>query len=363
MKIYLSYRERMAGMLMVFTLLGVLAFIVGTAVQNQWFESRVRFHTIVERGDALRSGSPVFLSGIEIGEIGDLTIMKDNRVSIELLVRQRYADRVRRGMVAEIRRLVGLGEKRILLNIGDEELRGPLPPGSLIPSNEPMDIIDAIAKVDLGKYMETMDRAVAAMEVTLSKLEEKNRLERMMEAFDQMGPTMIKLNNLLTDLHAPLVEVMSNPSVPEAFDGAAKVFNDKNTRMTMAHMAATFEPERMDVLLKRMDAAFKEVDALSRKGGELRVAMGNANRIMNDQRIDRMIDSIEKLTDAEKLGRLVDNMDIIARETAKMGPEIPRLTKELIETLHEAVIVLDALKRSWLLRKKVEEGDKERQKQ
>ncbi len=361
MKIYLSYKERMAGMLMVFTLLGVLAFIIGTAIQNRWFESRFRYHTIVERGDALRSGSPVFLSGIEIGEIGDVTIMKDNRVSIELLVRQRYADRVRRGMVAEIRRLVGLGEKRILLNPGDEELRGPLPPGSVIPSNEPMDIIDAIANVDLGKYVETMDRAVAAVEVTLNKLEEKKRLERMMEAFDQMGPTLAKVNNLITDLHEPLVEVMSNPSVPEAFDGAAKVFNDKNTRKTMAAMASSFEPERMDSLIKRMDAAFKKFDTLSSKGGELRNALENANRIMTDDRIDRMINSMEKLTDMEKLVRLVTNMDIIARETAKMGPEIPKLTKELVDTLHEAVIVLDALKRTWLLRKEVEEGNKVRQ--
>ena len=34
---------------------------------------------------------------------------------------------------------------------------------------------------------------------------------------------------------------------------------------------------------------------------------------------------------------------------ARIGPEIPTLTRELLATLREAVIVLKALQRTWIL--------------
>jgi hypothetical protein len=347
-KIYLSYRERVAGFFVLFALAGVIAFVVGAALQNRWLEPRIRFRTHVLRGDALRSGSPVLLSGLEIGEIGDLTILPDNRIEVELLIRERYAGRLRRGTTAEIRRVVGLGEKQILLVSGTES-SASLPAGALIPANEPLDIIDAIATVDLGRYLNTMDRMVDAMEVTLKKLEEKDRLERIMETFDQMGPTLEQLNQLLKDLHEPLVNLVEDPNFKETFEGAAKVFNDRNTRRAMKAVADTFEKERMDGLLLRMEAAVEHIDEISKPDGDLRGALSGANRVFNDKRFDRLIASMEKLADAEKLGKLVDNMGVVAKGMAKMGPAIPTLTKEMIATMREAVVVLKALQKTWLL--------------
>ena len=359
MKIYLSYRERAAGLFMLFALAGIMAFIIGAAVQNRWLEQRVPYHTYVVRGDAVRSGSPVLLSGIEIGEIGDLEILPDNRIDVELLVREQYAPRVRRGTIAEIRRVVGLGEKRVILVSGTES-KTQLPPNAVLPANEPMDIIDAVANVDLGRYITTMDRAVNAVEITLKKLEEKDRLERMMEAFDQMGPTLAQMNSLLSDLHDPLVGLLSDTNFKDAFDGAAKVFGDRNTRKAMKAMAESFEPERINNLTAKMEDAMTAIDALAAENGDLNGALKGANRLLNDKRVDRLLTSMEKLTDAEKLAKLVDNMAVVAREMAKMGPEIPTLSKEMISTLREAVVVLKALQKTWLLKDETQEVRQEK---
>ena len=352
----------MAGLFLVFAFLGVVAFVVGAAIQNRWLEPRVAYHTHVVRGGSLRSGSPVFIAGIEVGEIGELKILADNRIDVELLIRKQYAKRVRRGTVAEIRRVVGLGEKRILLATGKEP-GGSLPAGAVIPANEPLDIIDAIATVDLGRYVNTLDRAVAAMEVTLNKLEEKERLERIMEAFDQMGPTLERMNNLLTDLHDPLVGIFSDPNFQGAFDGAAKIFKDRNTRKAMEAVATSFDPNRMGKLIDQMDATFQKLDALAAENGELTGVLVNANRIMTDKRMDRILTSMEKLTDAQKLSKLVDNMAIVAREMAKMGPQIPNLSREMLSTLREAVVVLKALQKTWLLKDESQEVLKEGKKE
>jgi hypothetical protein len=358
-KIYLSYRERAAGFFMLFAVLGIVAFIIGAAVQNHWLERRIMYHTYVVRGDAVRSGVPVLLSGIEIGEIGELNILKDNRIDVELLIRSEYAPRIRRGTVAEIRRVVGLGEKRVLLVSGTESTE-ELPQGAVLPANEPMDIIDAIANVDLGRYINTMDRAVNAMEITLKKLEEKNRLERMMEAFDQMGPTLVQLNSLLADIHEPLVAMLTDTDLKATFSGAAKVFNDQNTRKAMRSMAESFNPDQIQSLTSKMETAMVALEGMASKTGAMQGAMEGADRLFNDKRFDNLLTSMDKLSDADKLTALVDNMSVVAKEMAKMGPEIPTLTKELVDTLREAVVVLKALQKTWLLRDETTEVKKEK---
>jgi phospholipid/cholesterol/gamma-HCH transport system substrate-binding protein len=338
----------MAGLFLLFAVLGIVAFIVGAAIKNKWLEPRVPYHTHVVRGEGLRPGSPVLLSGVEVGEVGDLSILKDNRIDVEIQVRKRHAHRVRKGTTAEVRRLLGFGEKRIYL-LSPSDAKEQLPPGALLPANELMDILDAMSNVDLGKYMETMDRAVGAVEVLLTKLEEEQRLERMMEAFDQMGPTMERLNNLIAKIDEPLADLLTDPSIKGTFRGADKVFNDPQTRKAMRAVATTFDAEQMSNLIARMEQASSRIADMLAEDGDFQGAVNGASRLLNDGRADRMLTAMEQITADKKLNKLVDNLAVVANQTAKVGPEIPTMAKELVNTLQEAVIVLKALQKTWLL--------------
>ncbi len=172
-----------------------------------------------------------------------------------------------------------------------------------------------------------------------------------MEAFDQMGPTLAQLNQLLKDLREPLVSLVADPNFKDTFKGAAKVFNDRNTRKAMHGVAQTFNKERMDELLAKMASTFDRFDEMMKPDGAFEGALQGANRMFNDKRLDSLLSSMEQLADTEKLGRLVDNMGMVAKEMADMGPKIPTLTKEMIATMREAVVVLRALQKTWLLEK------------
>jgi hypothetical protein len=362
LKIYLSYRERFAGIFLLLSAAAVVLFLVGTAVENRWFQPRVSYHTHVVRGEGLRKGSPVLLSGIDVGEIGELQILDDNRIDVEIRVLEKHAHRLGRGSKAVVRRLLGIGEKRIhLLSSGEG---GPaLPPGALLPADEPIDLLDAISTIDLGNYIRTMDRAVAAMEFLLGKLEEENRLERMVEAFDQMGPTMTRLNALLGDIHEPLAGMMRDPSMRRTFQGADKVFNDPATRASLRRLSGALEPERLGSLLQRTEGLIARFDRLLAEDGHLTGTLAGADRMLNDGRMDRMLTSMEKLTDAEKLEKLVDNLGVLAEQMAKIGPEIPQMTREMTQTMREAVVVLKALQKTWLLGSESEKARKEIEKE
>lgn len=348
MKIYLSYRERIAGIFLVLAVAIVVLFVAGAAIQNRWFATRVTYHTRLTRGEGVTAGSPVLLSGIVVGEIGDIEIMEDNRVDVEMLILEKYAPRVQAGSKASVRRLLGIGEKRVQL-VTPVEKGERLPAGALIPADEPMDLIDIASTLDLGRYMNTLDRAVSTMELLMSKLEEEDRLGRMVEAFDDLGPTMANLNVLLSEIREPMAELIKDPALRGAFRGADKLFNDPNTGRAVRGLATALEPERVDRLMEKTDQLITRFDALLAEDGHLTGAMKGAERLMNDGRIDRMITSMERITDADKLEKLIDDMSKLADQMARIGPEIPTMSRELITTMRELAIVLKALQKTWLL--------------
>jgi hypothetical protein len=187
------------------------------------------------------------------------------------------------------------------------------------------------------------------VEVLLTKLEEEQRLERMMEAFDQMGPTMERLNNLIAKIDEPLADLLTDPSIKGTFRGADKVFNDPQTRKAMRAVATTFDAEQMSNLIARMEQASSRIADMLAEDGDFQGAVNGASRLLNDGRADRMLTAMEQITADKKLNKLVDNLAVVANQTAKVGPEIPTMAKELVNTLQEAVIVLKALQKTWLL--------------
>jgi hypothetical protein len=46
---------------------------------------------------------------------------------------------------------------------------------------------------------------------------------------------------------------------------------------------------------------------------------------------------------------------VLAEQMAKTGPEIPQMTREMTTTMREAVIVLMALQKVWLLEESMKE--------
>ena len=84
MKFLLSNKERITGMFLLFTFLIFLSFIVIVSVKKKMFYDSIRFYTLLKSGEDLRSGTDILLSGMKVGELGDLKMMKDNSISAEI---------------------------------------------------------------------------------------------------------------------------------------------------------------------------------------------------------------------------------------------------------------------------------------
>jgi ABC-type transporter Mla subunit MlaD len=347
MKLLVTHRERAAGAFVLTAVTLVVLFVVGAAVRNRWFHPRVAFRVRVTVGDGLREGSPVFLSGVEVGEIGRLAILDDNRVDVELLIWEEHAHRIRTDTRAMARRLFGFGEKRIQLMSGSVP-GTPLPAQSALPIDERLDLVDAVASVDLGLPMRVLDRTVNTADRLLARLDEGDRFERMMAAFDRLGPTLEKTEALLSD-----------PNLHGTLQGLNAVSNSPATKKTLERTALLLAPERLDRLLARTESVLGRADELTAKNGALDSTLRQANRLMGDGRADRLLDTAVRLNDGDKLSRILDNTALLADQLARVGPAIPELTRELTLTLREAVVTLKALQQTWILESKAERARRE----
>jgi ABC-type transporter Mla subunit MlaD len=347
MKILVNHRERAAGAFVLAAVALVLLFVVGVAVRNRWFHPRVMFRGQMAGGDGLREGSPILLSGVEIGEIGKITILEDDRVDVELLIWQEHAHRVREGSRAVARRLFGIGEKRIQLST-DKDAGRPLAPFSNLPIDERVDLLEALSSIDLGLSMRVLDRTVDAADRMLQKLDEGDRFERMVGAFDRLGPTLEKADALLGD-----------PNLKGAVSGLNTVLNAPATKRTLERTAQLLAPERIDRVLSRTETVLARIDGLTVKDGALDTTLRHASRLIGDGRADRLLSTATRLGDADKLGRILDNTAILTEQLGRVGPEIPAITRELTMTLREAVVTLKALQQTWILDDKADKARRE----
>ncbi len=377
MKIFLSKPERTAGLFIVGSLALVVVFFVGAAVQNKWLTPRVHFHTTVVHGDGLRPGAPILLSGVEVGEIHALVLRSHGAIDVDMVVLKDHAALIQAGTHAVVRRLLGFGEKRIHLTPPAGNAPA-LPPGARLQAVEQTDIPEALAELDLGAYLGTMNRAMAAAELVLKKLEDGDRLERMVSALDRLGPVVEKVDKLLDEVHEPVVALLRNPALPQALDAANELLHDPTLHLTLAGMsqltndpatrklvhggAAVMDPERLNKMLEHVEALTARLDAMTGENGAVTHILASADKVVSGDRMDRLVGAVERLTDEKKLGRILDNVSVLAEQTAKMGPEIPRLTHELTVTLREAVVVLRALQKTWMLEGKSDDARKDLEK-
>lgn len=350
MRFSVSSRERTAGLFLLGSVLLVTAFIIGAAVRNRWFSPRVSFHTMLTRGDGLRAGSPVLLSGVEVGYVGQMVIREDERVDVELVVLAEHARRVHTGVHATPRRLLGIGEKRIHLVplAGATDVQEP---GSTIPATEPMEILDLVETVDIGTYFKTADKLLSALDRNLSRLDENGRIDTLFTALDRMGPLLEHIDKLLTDIGPPVTKLLKDPAATQALHGVVAFTTDPALHPALKNAAAALDDKRMDRLLGRAEELFAKLDRLTADDSHLGHLLASGDKLIGDGRADRLLASIDRLADEKKMGALVDHLGVLAEQMSHVGPELPALTKDLHATLREAVIVLKAMQDTWMLEK------------
>ncbi len=123
------------------------------------FVPKVEIKAEVRDVRGLRKGAPVWVSGIEIGSVEDMSLQPEYGALVTLSIKKDSLKFVRRDSKANIITMGLLGDKYVELSNGSRQA-GPIRPGDIIQGKAQPDIKDLVdaSTESMGKAMEFIDK-------------------------------------------------------------------------------------------------------------------------------------------------------------------------------------------------------------
>ncbi len=254
-------------------LLAVVVVLIGKA--NQVFDRQVSYHMYFENVEGLKTDSPVWVGGLEVGRvsaIGFLSDVEDRRVDVKVDLAKRYANRIRTDSIARISGRGVLGDKAIDISMGSSKAE-PIPPGGEIPSGSSGELATL-----LKHGGEVLENAVAITK----------DLRRTVSAYSDPA--------LKDDVAATLASFRSIFGRVEKGPGAVHaLIYDKQTSEDVRTLVA-----RLSSVANRVDHAVNEVDALLEAA---RTGPGALHALFYDPQGGKAVDELGQA--AAELGTLI----------------------------------------------------------
>jgi len=300
MRVKFNKFERVAGLFVLVAIFGCVFSMVGVAVKQGWFETKTAFKTVFESAEGLHSGTPVVMAGLRVGAVESVELRADNKVEVEFKVFSKFASKIREGSEAQLVRPFIIGERILELTVGDVE-GAELAAGTEIKSTEAVDLMALMSGRKLGTALGEMGEMVTNLRFLAEAFLDKDRTAGLVKIFDRIDP-------LLNNMNKMSVEV-----VKLAKQGT--------------------KDERFANVLKELAVTTKELNAM----------LPDLKR-----RAPKMADDLEMLV--ANLAVLTESSKVLLPALAEIAPDLPRSSRRAVEALDEAVVLLKAMQKSFMLR-------------
>ncbi len=149
-----------------------LALFVGVMImlgsEENLFEENYVLHTSFADISGLRDGAAVRLAGMDVGIVTSIEFSQDpndKKLEVHMRVASRFAQRIRKDTVAEIKTQGVLGDKYIGLSVGSMD-EPELAYDSWVTSIEPQDLMDGVPEIkeNVLSITQRLDKALAGEE-------------------------------------------------------------------------------------------------------------------------------------------------------------------------------------------------------
>jgi phospholipid/cholesterol/gamma-HCH transport system substrate-binding protein len=298
--------EWIAGLFVVACLLQI-TFMIGTiAYKKGWFERKVRFKALLDSSEGIRVGSPVEMSGLRVGAVEDIELNPEGGVRVLWYIFQRYSARVTTESRIQVLRPFIIGEKTLLLSQGNPPSQA-LAAGSEVPAENIVGLGDLINGKHFAPYVGTLSRTMELL---------KNTTEALLKLVDSDSSAVsVSLIHTLRQMQTTFLHLSKITSTIAKGDRVDRILQD--LQLTSTSLA-------------------KWLPDVERSGPQL----------------------------AQDLTKLLANLTVLTDELKKVAPELPKQGERLAEAVDEAVVVLKALQKTFLLSSSAREvKEEERKKQ
>lgn len=293
-----SKLEKIAGLFVLLSLAGIVGFSIFLAVKQGWFLQRYSFKTKIKQGDGLHPGTSVQMMGLRAGTIEKVSITEDNKIEVSFNVGSDFAKKIREDSLARVIRPFIIGEKALEITPGSLEAR-VVRAGGELNSEETMDLMDLLGGGHLGPYLKTLDALLTNLQFLATAFSDPRRSEALVGIFDQTLPTLIGFRDM-----------------------TEQMTKRKNLAKTLQQTAE---------LLPHVKEFSKNLPALGQDGVKVMA----------------------------ELRKTTEDLNKILPALAQFAPQVPEMGQKSVEAVREALTVLKAMQRSFLLRSSVKEVKEE----
>jgi phospholipid/cholesterol/gamma-HCH transport system substrate-binding protein len=295
---------------------------------QKWFAKRAPYKVVFSKVQGLKPGTPVTISGMEVGNVKSLRLDPQSKVELMIEVLQRYQGNIRQDSQAAIAMAL-IGGKTIEITVGSPE-KPLLPPGSTIPSLEPKEITDLLKEIDVKGYLKKIDDVLDNLKSITHKLD------------DPKGSLFRTLGNLefvtsqLKNGRGSMGAILQDPKMHGEINAAiAQVRRSLSNAEEITRNAAQVS-QNLPPLMGEVDRSVKEVPKLIE---ELKKVLAELPPILED---------IRKTT--AHTPAIAENVKGITADVKKASPQIPELLTTTQETTEDTDKLIQGLQKHWLLR-------------
>lgn len=323
MKIKFNKFERVAGFFVLSTLVGGFSMLVGVAIKQGWFETKVQFTTTLQNADGVHIGTAVQMAGLRAGSVTSVDLRSNSVVRVSFEIAEKYHSLIREDSVIRTIRPFVISEKVLDISVGNTDL--PLASNKKeLKSEVTADIMDLISGKTLSPYVDTLGKMMENLRVVAEAILEPSRSKDIIRIFDQMAPLVLNMNAMSKEVTSVLKETNKNKKLVNIVDQLLVTTNEVNKML----------PE----VNKVMPELAKLAPIMARESPKLAADM------------QKIAANVAVLTD-----ELQQTLPAIKKAMTDIGPEVPRATRRAMEALDETVVTLKALQRSFILKSNTQE--------
>ncbi len=305
MKFYFNKFERVAGLFVIIAVTSFGMAMVSVAVKQGWFEAKVEYTTLFENADGVHPGTLVQISGLKAGSVDSVDLTVENKIFVRFNILAKFDNKVRKNSVTSLIRPFVIGERILDISPGSQG-EEKLVANSQITSMESTDLMTLMSGKNIGNYLTTMSEMMGNLRGLAEAFLNKERTNSLINMFDHIEPLIKNLNSMS-------IEVIK-----------------------LSKQAT--KDERFGTVL-----------------GELAVTSKELNRMLPQMQEKAPQLAKDMSTLVSNLAELTSEFKVLIPAVTTIAPDLPRVSKRAVEALDEAVVLMKAMEKSFLVRGNVKE--------
>jgi phospholipid/cholesterol/gamma-HCH transport system substrate-binding protein len=337
-----KYFDRYVGILVVLAIILSTVALVFVARGQKWFAKRSPYKVVFNKVQGLKPGTPVTISGMEVGNVKSLRLNPQSKVELMVEVLQRYQENIRQDSQATISAAL-IGGKTVEITVGSPE-KSPLPPGSTIPSLEAKEIGDLLKDIDVKAPLKKVDDVLDNLKSITGRLNSPEG--SLFKTLGNLEFVTSQLKNGQGNAGAILQDRKMHGEINAAIAQTRRsLANVEEITQNVAQMSRT-----LPSLMGEVDRSVKEVPKLIE---DLKKATGELPLILEDVKkttahTPAIAENVREITTDGK--GVVKDLKGITGNVNQASPQIPELMTTTQETTEDTDKLIQGLQNHWLLR-------------